>query len=147
MKRWVWCNSVGMDLLDGLRREYISTLRVSEIVLHFLPNKAVNLHFYCSMAIKKQRGWPFMFMCSLFSSPLSSWSCSPAACFCQTIASPPPAPSSVGIFLVRSVAGTTTRPPCPGPWWSACHKSASSVPDTSTWSLCRSFPLWSPSPS
>lgn len=85
-------------------------------------------------------------MCSVLCSHLHSWSSSPAACSCQTTASPPRAPSSVGTFPGRSAAGTTTRPPCLGLWWSACHKSAFSVQDTSPWSLCRSFPLWSLSP-
>lgn len=86
-------------------------------------------------------------MCPLFFPPLSSWSCSHAVCSCPMTASPPQAPSSAVTFPAPSGAGTTTRPPCPGLWWSACHRSVSSVLGTSTWNHCRSSPLWSPSPS
>ena len=86
-------------------------------------------------------------MTSLYFSPLSSWSCSRAVCSCLMTACPPRAPSSAGTFLAPCAVGITTRPPCPGPWWSACHRSVCSVPGTSTWSHCRSSPLWSPSPS
>lgn len=86
-------------------------------------------------------------ICRVLYIPPSSWSCSHAACSCLTTASPPRAPSSAETFPAPSVAGTTTRPPCPGRWWSACRKSVSSAPGISTRSHCRSSPSRSPSPS
>lgn len=53
-------------------------------------------------------------VCPLFS--ISSWSCSRAVCSCLMTASLPQAPSSAVTFLALSVAGTTTKLPCPGPW-------------------------------
>lgn len=57
-----------------------------------------------------------MISCPLFFFLLSSWSCSHAVCSCLMTASPPRAPSSAVTFPALSVAGTTTKPPCPGLW-------------------------------